>query len=107
MKTTQSLFRQSTIEWLEEARSTARGLLLTRPYITINDVLTICPRPQYVHRNIVGSVFKNGDFRVVGFTKSNSRLAKGRIICQWGLKHTPSPRKIRNKLQALRRNDED
>lgn len=83
MNTVQSLFQKSSQEWLEDARRTAGELLETKPFVTIDDVLEVCPRPQWVHRNTVGSVFKDEGFRVAGFVKSRGARAHGRIICRW------------------------
>ena len=84
--TVQDLFQQTKSEWLDEARATARRLLVGKTYITINDVLEHSPRPEYIHRNTTGQVFRHPDFKVYGFQKSVSPLARGRIICQWTLK---------------------
>lgn len=82
--TMSSLFTSEKERWIDEARSTARLLLQTRDYITIEDVLRECPRPSYLHRNTTGAVFGRG-FRSVGFVKSKSPTAKGRWIQQWAL----------------------
>lgn len=90
-QTIQGLFSQTREDWLDATRSTARNLLRTRTYITIDDVLAICPRPQFLHRNTTGQVFKHPDFKVYGFQKSTNPLANGRIICQWVLSDVPPP----------------
>lgn len=79
------LFTREKEDWLEGARATARKLLVNRGEITINDVLHEYPRPQWVHRNTTGQVFKHRDFKTCGFEKSTAKLAKGRIICRWTL----------------------
>lgn len=79
------LFGKGREDWLEAARHEARKLLKTRYNITIEDVLEVCPKPTYLHRNTIGSVFNN-DFVPVGFAKSRRAVSKGRWIRQWKLK---------------------
>ncbi len=81
-KTVPDLFNREREAWLETARATARKLLRTRYFITIEDVLTICPRPQYVHRNTTGRVF-NGDFIPTGWKKSTRPLMNSRQVRTW------------------------
>lgn len=85
-QTIPGLFQQQKTEWLDEARATARKLLITRPYITIMDVLAESPRPSYLHKNVTGSVFKHEDFKTCGYQKSTNPSANGRMIFQWTLK---------------------
>jgi hypothetical protein len=80
------LFRKGKEDWLQSARDEAKKLLKRRYSITIEDVLEVCPKPTYLHRNTIGSVF-NGDFVPVGFTKSKRLVSKGRYIRQWRLRH--------------------
>lgn len=79
------LFQKGREDWLEEARHEAKKLLSRRYMVTIEDVLDVCPKPAYLHRNTIGSVF-NSDFVPVGFTKSRRAVSKGRWIRQWRLK---------------------
>lgn len=85
-KTIFDLFDKSREEWLEDARNTAKKLLRDHPSITIEDVLDVCPRPSYIHRNSTGAVFKNGEFRTTGYTKSRRAVSKGRWIFRWALR---------------------
>lgn len=85
MKTMNDLFKQEKERWLEGARAVARELLMKNNSVTIVDVLNKYPRPQWVHQNTTGQVFKHPDFRACGTEKSNSPKAKGRIICRWTL----------------------
>lgn len=80
------LFQKSREQWLEEARVAARKLLGLRDSVTIEDVLELCPRPTYLHRNTTGKVF-NEDFIPIGFAKSKRSISKGRWIRQWRLKY--------------------
>lgn len=79
------LFQMGKEDWLEQARHEAKKLLRRRHVITIEDVLDVCPKPTYLHRNTIGSVF-NGDFVPVGFAKSKRLVSRGRWIRQWKLK---------------------
>lgn len=86
MKTVQDLFKLEKQAWLEDARSAARTLLKNRPYITIEDVLEITPRPQYVHPNTTGQVFLDNDFVAVGWMPSKLRSMNGRQVRRWVLR---------------------
>ena len=79
------LFHKGREDWLGEARHTAKKLLARRLEITIEDVLDVCPKPTYLHRNTIGAVF-NSDFVPVGFAKSRRLVSKGRWIRKWRLK---------------------
>ena len=85
------VFKSEREQWLDEARMAARTLLMYKPYVTIVDVLEVVPRPKYLHTNVTGAVFKHEDFKVYGFQKSNSKAARGRIICQWKLAEDSMP----------------
>jgi hypothetical protein len=80
------LFAQSKEQWLAEARKTARELLKTRLAITIEDVLEVCPKPAYLHRNTIGGVFQHSDFRVCGYALAKKPSSHKRLIRLWGLK---------------------
>lgn len=79
------IFKEEKERWLTEARQTARELLRDKESVTIDDVIDLCPRPKYLHRNTNGAVF-NRDFESVGFTKAVHPAAKGRWIQMWKLK---------------------
>lgn len=100
--TVQDLFRSEREVWLDEARATARRLLVSRPTITIEDVLLECPRPQHVHRNTAGQVFKHEDFTACGFAKSRRTISKGRWIMRWQLQAETMPHTIRQIRLAQR-----
>lgn len=87
MKTVQDLFKQEKQAWLEDARSAARKLLENKPFITIEDVLEITPRPQYVHRNATGSVFKGEDFIATGWMPSKRLSMNGRHVRRWVMRN--------------------
>ncbi len=84
-KTMQDLFALSKQEWLDGARWQARILLRDKPYITIEDILAVYPRPDYLHVNITGSVFKDKDFVADGWTRSKRKSSNGRQVMRWRL----------------------
>lgn len=67
MVTVKDLFKKEREAWLEEARVTAKKLLEDKSLITIEDVLKECPRPEYIHRNTTGNIFRCDDFKPVGW----------------------------------------
>ena len=90
-KTVQDLFRSERTEWIQSARMIARKLLTQRQQITIVDVLNELPRPQYVHPNTTGHIFRDKDFKLVGFRKSTSKFARGRFVGVWELNEEAMP----------------
>lgn len=85
-QTTLDLFQKTGADWLDEAAHVAESIAKVRGSVSIDDVLAVCPRPKYLHKNITGSVFRKDVFRCTGFKKSQRLLAKGRIVCIWSLK---------------------
>jgi hypothetical protein len=85
MVTVKDLFKKEREAWLENARLAAKELLEEKPLITIEDVLRVCPRPEYIHRNTTGKVFNN-DFQPVGWRKSKRPIMNGRFVRIWRLK---------------------
>lgn len=85
MVTVKDLFKKEREVWLESARLAAKELLEDKPLITIEDVLKVCPRPEYIHRNTTGKVFNN-DFQPVGWRKSKRPIMNGRFVRIWRLK---------------------
>lgn len=85
MVTIKDLFKKEREAWLESARLAAKELLEDKPLITIEDVLKVCPRPEYIHRNTTGKVFNN-DFQPVGWRKSKRPIMNGRFVRIWRLK---------------------
>lgn len=84
-QTVPDLFHRTREQWLSGARKVAYNLLQTRHTVTIEDVLELYPRPNYLHRNTTGSVFKDNWFQPVGFTISKRAISHGRVIRQWAL----------------------
>lgn len=85
MVTVKDLFKKEREAWLESARLAAKELLEDKPLITIEDVLKVCPRPEYIHRNTTGKVFNN-DFQPVGWRKSKRPIMNGRFVRIWRLR---------------------
>ena len=85
MVTVKDLFKKEREVWLESARLAAKELLEDKPLITIEDVLKVCPRPEYIHRNTTGKVLNN-DFQPVGWRKSKRPIMNGRFVRIWRLK---------------------
>ena len=102
MSSMQDLFKTERETWLDDARAAARRLLTTRHEITIEDVLAICPRPTYVHRNVSGQLFKHDDFKASGFTKSTRSVSKGRWIMRWKLNQEAFPLTMTQVRRAYR-----
>jgi len=82
----QDMFGLTRQVWLEDCRAAAKQLLQTRESVTVEDVLLLQPRPEFIHRNATGSIFSNGEFKSVGWTQSKRPQSKGRYIMQWRLK---------------------
>lgn len=104
----QDLFRKSKQEWLDEARAAARRLLMSRYSITIEDVLEVCPRPTYLHRNTTGSVFNDNDFTPVSYAPSRRTVSHGRTVRTWTFHERPyvndlprSRRMFRQRVESL------
>lgn len=95
MRNMQDVFKSEREMWLDEARATARKLLMTRERITINDVLAEVGRPDHIHRNTTGSVFNHKDFKKCGYTRSTGKLANGRYVFQWKLAEESMPLTMR------------
>lgn len=87
VKTVPDLFKAQRHEWLEECRTEARRLLTARPgrEITVEDVLELCPRPTYIHRNSIGGIFRDDDFRSSGWTQARKASSNKRWIMKWRL----------------------
>lgn len=80
------LLQKERDNWLDEARAAAKRLLKKRAYVTIEDVLKICPRPTYIHRNTTGNVFRDDDFTAFGWAPSKRPLMNGRQVRLWRLR---------------------
>lgn len=94
------LFARERQDWIEDCRSAARKLLTVRESVTIEDVLKICPRPKYIHKNVTGSVFKDTGFVMCGWTKAMKASSNGRWIMKWKLNEEPIPLTLRQRNRA-------
>lgn len=83
--TIQNRFNFDREDYLEQCRETAKRLLRHGGTVTIEDVSKLCPRPTYLHPNIMGSVF-NKEFKQVGFKTAKNPAARGHVIREWVLR---------------------
>lgn len=86
-----TLFGQTTREWVERCRDVAERLLTVRKTITIEDVLRVEPRPQYIKKNVTGKIFHDPRFVAVGYTQSKRPAMNGRTIRLWALSEDDEP----------------
>lgn len=84
--TVKDLFQREREEWLYKARLTAIKLLKHKRTITVEDVLKRVERPDYVHRNTVGNIFRTNDFKPCGWSPSKRPAMNGRQVRVWRLK---------------------
>lgn len=85
MSDIQDLFKAEKEAWIESCRSVARTLLARKPAITIEDVLELNPRPDYVHKNATGVVFKHKDFKPISWRASRRAAMNHRYVRVWVL----------------------
>lgn len=81
----QDIFKEARAEWIAKARHVAESIALDRGTVDIEQVLSKCPRPAYIHPNTTGKVFVNSVFKYTGIRKSSRPISKGRLICIWKL----------------------
>lgn len=80
------IFTQQKRQWIDEARQVAHKLLSEYYSITIDDVLRIHPLPKFLHRNTVGAVFSQREFKKLGLERSTTPQSHGHIITRWTAK---------------------
>lgn len=90
----QDLFHTQREEWLQKARHTAEKLAIEHGSVDIEDVLALCPRPRFLHKNVTGHVFKAPVFRTVGIRKSRRPISNGRLICIWAVREEFYPKRM-------------
>lgn len=90
----QDLFAAEKKDWVTKARRAAETIALENGTVNIDEVLSICPRPGYIHRNTTGKIFSNSVFRFSGVIKSKKVSSKGRLICVWTLDEALYPRPV-------------
>lgn len=66
--------------WVEKARSTAKALAAWKGSVSIDDVLEACPRPESVHPNATGAIFRERCWKRIGYTQSKNPSAHARVI---------------------------
>ena len=66
--------------WVDKARSTAKAIAAWRGSVSIDEVLEACPRPESVHPNATGSIFREKCWKRVGYTQSKSPAAHARVV---------------------------
>lgn len=74
---------QTNQEWLDSCRHAARILLKTKPLVSIEDILRVCPRPQHIKHQLTGSVFKHQDFEPVGIVHCTRPGRHRSIVRTW------------------------
>lgn len=70
----------SAAEWLNKCRETAVYLGRTKGSVSIDEVLQLCERPEWVSPNATGSVFRDKRFKLVGYKQSTKTSAHARRI---------------------------
>lgn len=73
-------------EWLEQARKMAIGIAKLRGKVDIEDVRRACPLPSGCHPNVMGAVFKTGDFLRIGYKMATRPSAHQRVIGEYALR---------------------
>lgn len=77
---------QKSAEWLSQARKVAEHLAMKHGETTSDAVQMICPKPEGVHQNACGSIFKGKKWVCTGFTQTSKVSGHARIIRIWGLR---------------------
>jgi hypothetical protein len=72
--------------WVDKARSTAKALAALNGSVSIDDVLSMCNRPQTVHPNATGTVFREKIWEKIGYKQSAIPSAHARAIGIYKLK---------------------
>lgn len=70
----------NNFEWVDEARKTAKELAVKQGIVSIDEVLSICPRPENVHPNSTGAIFREKIWVKVGFKQSEKPSAHARVV---------------------------
>lgn len=75
----------NSFDWVQQARATALMLAAKNGETSSDDVLRICPKPDHIHPNAVGSVFRDKRFRCVGRMPTQRVSGHAREIKIWSL----------------------
>jgi len=81
-----ALFEIRQAEFLERCRALAIEVAKRQGTVSINDIRARISVPAGVHPSVLGSVFKNRSFSVVGFTEAKHPQAHARIVRVYALK---------------------
>lgn len=74
------IVESNNLEWVEKARRVGLQIARTFGRVSIEDVLKICPRPDSVSQNAVGSVLRGNNLRLVGYKVALKKSSHGRKI---------------------------
>ena len=69
--------------WLNNARAVAADICQDHGSVTTDDVLEKIGTPIGVHPNVIGSIFRHGAFRRIGFQPTTRPQGHGRLIGVW------------------------
>ena len=71
--------------WLNRARAVAVDICQDHGSVTTDDVLEKIGMPSGMHPNVIGSIFRRGSFRRIGFQPTKRPQGHGRLIGVWVL----------------------
>lgn len=90
-QTTADLFRDVTGGYVQEARAKMVELLYEQPTVSIDDVYTVLPPPEYVNRTkVMRQIFMCSDFKRVGITRTRRTGMQSRYVGVYALADKPS-----------------
>lgn len=67
-------------DWVSRAREIAHMLASSGGEVTIEDVLKLCPRPEWVHPNACGAVMRSKNLKLVRYTSALKTSSNARKI---------------------------
>lgn len=98
-QTTADLFRDVTGGYVQEARAKMVELLYDQPTVSIDDVYTVCPPPEYVNRTkVMRHIFLCSDFKRVATMKTKRPGMQSRYIGVYALADNPTIKQIKDLL---------
>ncbi len=71
-------FRDS--EFLNQCRSVAKRIAMERGQVSINDIRDRVKLPPNVNPSVLGAVFRNSQFKPIGYTEARHPSAHARAI---------------------------
>lgn len=66
--------------WVDEAREVAKKLARNNGQVSSDEVLDYYPRPDDVHPNATGSIFREKCWKRIGYKQSERPSAHARVI---------------------------